>query len=208
MNFAEERIAFYMEIGQSLTHWAHVENSMRRCLTACFPKGDVSRALNVGFFTLEGARARRDFADAVVARYLARTVFVDEWTKLIDRAQRATGLRNKLAHYLVREFPHGSPGRRFALEPWIYTKGTRKKNKQGHEMPLPAALCLREILKMRLEFIALSNAFDNFLCRVSGIKEPHLKSAEQPSNPPPIHVLRRQTLEALARLLRPSGKKS
>jgi hypothetical protein len=120
----------------------------------------------------------------------------------------ATSLRNKLAHFIVKVYPHSTPGRRIALEPSVFQKSDKRKNSAGHEIPKAKAICLREIVKMHLEFVALSHAMDNFLCRLAGKEAQFLESAEQPSNPPPIHSLRRQILEGLAHLLRPPEKKS
>jgi hypothetical protein len=210
MNQAEEQIAFYYWIGKALTDWAHVESSMRDVITACMAEDLAANALSVGFYTLEGARARRDFAQAMVQRYLAghHPAAVKPWNDLIGRAQTATALRNKLAHHMVKLFENNTPGRRFALEPAVFAKKDRKKNKHGHPVPLPGAQCLRDIVKMQMEFESLSHALDNFLARVAGKELPFLESAERPSNPPPIHSLRRQILEGLAHLLQQHAKKS
>lgn len=189
----------------TLTRWANVENSLFNVLSGGFENDLNRKALAVGFFTLEGARARRDFAEATVERLLIGHALRPQWIKLIDRIRQATEARNKLAHWKVNFYEHARPGRRYALERWIQPK---KKLKTKVPLPRPGALCFRDILKLRLEFYALECALENFYARLLGVQEPYLASDEQPSNPLPNARLRRRMLEALARILQQPGQKS
>ena len=195
----EEEILFYAEIGLTLTSWANVENALFNILSGGFENDLNRKALGVGFFTLEGARARREFAEATVSRIIAGHPLRPQWIKLIDRMRQATDARNSLAHWKVNIYEQARPGRRYALEHWIQPK---KKPKTKVPLPRPGALCLRDILKMRLEFIALARALENFLARLAKGQEPYPASDERPGNPLQIGQLRRRLLEALARILR------
>ena len=200
----EEEILFYTEIGLTLTMWAKVENALFNILSGGFENDLNRKALAVGFFTLEGARARRDFAEATVSRIIAGHPLRPQWVKLIDRTRQATDARNRLAHWKVNFYEQARPGRRYALEHWIQLK---RKTKPKVPLPRAGALCLRDIVKLRLEFNALECALENFLARLSEVQEPYPASAERPSNPPQIGQLRRRMLEVLVRILRqPSPK--
>lgn len=186
-----------MQLGSALTQWAHVEDSVRAILAGAFSDDLIRKAINVGFFSIDGFKAKMDFAEATVQRMLVtkRPDQCQAWIRLIDRARRASHQRNKLAHWRVMFYPSGRAGRRYALEPWVQTKKIIKKNKSS---PKDGALCVRDIVKLRHEFFALTCALSNFLHRIAGKEEPYQKSAEQPSNPPTIEKLRRQILEGFS----------
>ena len=196
---SEEEILFFMDIGMSLTMWASVEGAVWQVVAGGIPDLNVRRGIALGFFSLEGARAKRDFAESVVSRFLAGHPLRPQWIRLIDRVKQAADKRNILAHWKINVYPHARPGRRLALEHPIQPK---KKPATRVPLPRPGAYCLRDIVKIRLEFFALSNALENFLARLAGQKERHPASAEQPENPPQIGQLRRQMLSILVHRLR------
>ena len=142
---------------------------MRNTLIAPFNDQLNRNALQNGFFALEGARAKRDLVDAVIARHIAGTVHADVWKKLIARAGIAARQRNRLAHWRVSVYAGGRPGRRYALEEWVYPKKILKQHANG---PKPGALCLRDIVSLRAEFMALMASIDNFRHRLAGREEP------------------------------------
>jgi len=202
MTKQEEQVAFYMQLGCALTQWAHVEDAVRAILVGGIVDDLNRKAINVGFFSVDGFRAKMDFAEAVVARMLAtkRPDQRDRWTKLVDRVRRASHQRNKLAHWRVMFYASSRSGRRYALEHWIQQKGALRKNKN---QPKDGALCVRDVVKLRHEFFAVTCALRNFLHRIAGEKEPFPESAERPSNPPTIATLRRQISEGF--MFRPQG---
>jgi len=197
MTRTEEQVAFLMQLGASITQWAHVEDAVRRILSGAFHDDLNRKAVNVGFFSIDGFRAKMDFTEAVVARMLAtrRPEQSETWTELVDRTRRASHQRNKLAHWRVMTYADYKAGRRYALEPWIVTK---KEARQYKDRPKPGALCLRDVVKLRHEFFSLTCALHNFLHRIAGKTEQFPKSAEQPSSPPTIAKLKRQILEGFS----------
>jgi hypothetical protein len=199
----EEEVLFFMDIGMSLTMWSSVEIALWAVVRGGLPHDSVtSKAVAVGFFSLEGARAKRVFAEATVNRMIAGHPLRPQWIKLVDRVRQAADKRNVLAHWQVQVYEHARPGRRYALEHPIQPK---KKPKTKVPLPRPGAYCLRDIVKIRLEFFSLQHALDNFLSRLSGVKEQYPASAEQPENPPQIGQLRRHLLAILRRnVLEPS----
>ena len=197
MNHVEEQVAFYMQLGCALTQWAHVEDIVRRVLVGAFADDLNRKAVSVGFFSIDGFRAKIDFAEAVVKRVLVsrKPDQLQPWIALVDRARRASYQRNKLAHWRVMVYADGRAGRRHALEPWVQEKKHLRRHK---DRPKPGALCLRDIVKLRHEFFSLTCALDNFLHRLAAEKERFPESAERPSNPPTIAKLRRQILEGFS----------
>lgn len=194
MTLHEEQISFYMELGYAITQWAHVEDHVRAIVAAGIVDDLNRKAVNVGFVSIDGFRAKMDFAEAVVERLLAsrRPEERAAWTKLVHRTRRASYQRNKLAHWRVLHYPNGRVGRRYALEAWVQTKAVLRKNKNN---PKDGALCVRDVVKLKQEFSALTCALANFLSRLAGQKEPFPKSDEQPENPPTIAMLKRRIRE-------------
>ena len=207
MTMEEEEIAFYFCMGKAVSEWGIVENVLRSLLLDCFESkgGDdiTHNVLSVGFFSIETFKAKMDFIEGIVLRRFPDNE--NEWADLVTRARKASGHRNKLAHWAVQIYEQNNPGRRYLLTPWVFQKSKKKSKK-----PQPPAgyQALRDVQKMRLEFVSLSMALRNFGARLHGLKEPFAKSLEQPENPPPIGTLRGQILEGLARLLKSSEKKS
>ena len=206
MTPAEEDIVFHFQLGKAITEWANVENTLRSILCACFDKGENSinwNSLSVGLFSIDAFRAKMDFVEGAVLRRYPK--HKEKWGALVKRARSDSGLRNKLAHWSVKEYPQSTPGRRFVLIPWTYPKPKKKTKKP---MPPDGSLGLRDVYKMRLEFIALATALYNFFCLLQEGQEPLEAYLEQPMNPPPIATLRAQILEGLAHQLQPSEKKT
>ncbi len=195
---AEEEVLFFMDIGMALTMWASVEGALWRVVAGGFSDPIHRRAVGVGFFSLEGARAKRTFAEHTVGRILAGHPMRAQWTKLVERVRQAADKRNILAHWQVQIYPRARPGRRLALEHPIQPKAPKTKV----PLPRPGAYCLRDIVKIRLGFFALEAALENFLARLAGKEAPHPESAERPENPPQIAQLRRHMLELFVDRLR------
>ena len=197
MSPTEEQVAFYMQLGCALTQWAHVEDAIRRVLAGAFEDDLNRKAINVGFFSIDGFRAKMDFAEAVVERMLAtrKPEQREPWTALVDRTRRASYQRNRLAHWRVMVYADGRAGRRYALESWIYTKDDLRRYKGR---PKPGALCLRDVVKLRHEFFALTCALANFLARLGDKPAPFPESAERLENPPTIAKLKRQIHEGFS----------
>ncbi len=206
MTLTEEDIAFHFQLGKAITEWANVENTLRSILCACFDKGEGNinwNSLSVGLFSIDAFRAKMDFVEGTVLRRFPE--HEKRWLAIVKRARGDSSLRNKLAHWSVKEYPESSAGRRFVLIPWTFPKPKKKTKK-----PIPPAgsLGLRDVYKMRAEFIALAISLYNFFCLLQGNQEPHEAYLEQPTNPPSIAKLRTQILEGLVRQLQPFKEKS
>lgn len=190
MTPAEERIAFYRELGVALAQWAQVERSLYLVVSLRFPQSH-RHLLGIGFVAIEGFRSKLLFADRAITRALIGGKYADDWPPLMDRLATQSGLRNKLAHNQAIDFPQSPAGRRLALCPWIAPKGIDKSR------PPPKSLCIRDIIKVRMEFENLTLDLRNFAARVDEQPEPFPKSAGRPMHPPTIRQIARQIHEEL-----------
>lgn len=202
----EEQIAFYYWLGEAIAAWAFVENHLRHIAAQCIDGGPDNiqrKALAVGFFSIDGFRAKLDFVEALVARrFPAREA---EWAPYVKKARELSRLRNKLAHRSVALYQQSDPGRRFLLVPWIFPK---PKHKKPPKRPIPpeGALGVRDLMKFSDEFTCFAVSLENFAARLAGQPEPNVKALERPRHPPTIAMAKAQIREALARLLAPSEK--
>jgi hypothetical protein len=190
---------FFMELGLTIVHWAGVEDGLRVCALSGFKKKDHP-ALSLGFLSIENFRPKLEFADKVIQRKHGTNPLGAPWPTIADKLRQGSYLRNKIAHRAVLNFPHGKPGRRLVLQPWIYQKPKFKTRKP---MPPPGSLGLMDIIKARLEFYALVATLNNFAARLSGKPELFPKSSEQAEDPPTIQMLARLSRGALKDPLQP-----
>lgn len=176
IDFNEERISFYYQLGVAITQWAHIENSISWIVTNCLGT-KASKASGPAFFAIENFRSKLMYADTIVTTYISDKKHLTEWAVLLNRAQTLARARNKLAHSTVMNYPSAKPGRRVALH-------LLRPKSSG-------MLCVRDIKRRQLEFSALSIALENFQSILSGQKEKFPKYLEQPQNPPTLAKLRR-----------------
>lgn len=191
----EEIIAFHYCLGVAITQWSNVEMALSTVVVACFRPADLNReALGVGFFSLEGFRAKLEFADRVVSRKLAASKHLGDWKKLIGKARSFSQQRNKLAHWPIAKYWDETIGRRVVLGPWI----TKKPKSGSSGKPPKESLRIRDIIRLGNDFLALAVALNNFCARAAGQPEPYAKSREQGDRPMTVATLRRQIREVFS----------
>jgi hypothetical protein len=192
MTPTEEHYAFYEGIGLAITQWGHVERALLDALAICANDTDDFSMLGHGFFAIENFRSKLAFADEVLRQKIKEKVHLDDWALLLERMRSASAQRNRLAHDRVVISLVAKPGRRFCLTPWL-------KN--------VSPLGTRDIRSMHATFAALVFSLQNFSYAIRGLKEPHPKSFEEATSPPPaLAVLRRQMHEVLGHPLKSQGK--
>lgn len=205
MTVDEEIVVFHYCLGVAITQWSSVEKALCNIVVTCFKNEHVNReSIAIGFFSLEGFRAKLDFSDGVVSRKLAGQIHRDDWRKLADKARTLSRQRNKLAHWSMNKYVQSAPGRRLALIAWV---GPKAKKKTKVPRPPNGSLCIRDIKKLGMDYFALACSLDNFLARACKQIEPHPKSSEQAGNPPTILMLTRQILEVLSAQHQSSAEK-
>jgi hypothetical protein len=200
MMINEEQVAFYFELGLTITQWSNVERSLFYVATACLGKQDWA-ALSSGFFELDSFRAKLAFVDGLVTTKFGDTRHFKKWEKLRSLASSLSGTRNKLAHNPVMNFLHGIEGRRVVLLPRL-TKPNPKIKKQPNSGTAPSdALGVRDVIAFRLQISPLAIGLENLSCALA--KEPTRfpASLEQLRDPPTLRDIAVQMRELMGQTL-------
>jgi hypothetical protein len=181
----EESIAFYYYIGQAITEWARVELSLYWLVSACFTKGNRER-LAAGFFSIENFRSKLKFVDEIFKAKYHKPRHIKQWESLREDLERLSRVRNHLAHYVVREYAEGRPGRRLALQPRI---NQPTKFKQIIRKPPSGALCLKQIVHAKRRLEALASAVEFLFYDLLRLKTPYPASLAQADDVPSMASL-------------------
>lgn len=183
----EERVIFAREHGRAMGAWVEVEQHLWNTAAHCFRPVDRP-VFGIGFAAISGLHPKLQFANAAIIRKLQEhglTQFVEQWEVLSDRIKTQAGTRNNLAHWQVGEFEKNpTSGRRVALCPWINVKRRDKTAPPGN------AMCIMELVKARLEFVALSVALENYLTATAHLPDKFPKPLEKTAKPPTLRQLR------------------
>ena len=191
----EERLAFYSEIGRTVTQWATVEFALAQIVSGAYTAKDAALA-TAGFHSIENFRSKLQHVDSILAQRGLTASQKAKWDALFRRCESAAKKRNALAHRWVLNVISAKPGRRIILLP---TKPSGNSSRQRY----PGALGLRDVVSYRQEFFALLAALENFDARLHGRKEPHAKDQEQPKPPPDLAALRRGLHASIGRPPKP-----
>ena len=184
IDFNEERLAFYTQIGLAVTHWAHVEFALSWVVGSCFGRRNGRRAA-AGFLSIENIRSKLQHSDQILAhRRMSKTERAN-WADLVEWTGKLATKRNSLAHSWVFNDIARRPGRRVMLLP---TRPSKKNPKQKY----PGALCVRDIAGYRLEFVALMKGLENFQHRLSGQEEQFPEPLERQPRLPTLANLRQE----------------
>jgi hypothetical protein len=205
MSIGEEEICFFFELGNAMAAWAFVEGTLRELVLLCTepgPDGLTHKALAVGFVSIETFRAKLNFTEGLFKRrYPEHSASLEH---LAERISQLSRKRNKLAHWSTQQYPENAPGRRFMLVPWMFKK-KRPNRPPKRPSPPDGSLSLREIRRLRLEFICAAISIQNFCDRAEGRPERHERHREQAGEPPPIAKFRTQIRAELAGLIQAAG---
>jgi hypothetical protein len=208
MNANEEEFAFYFELGFAITRWAAVESALGIAL-AHSVEGKDAYTIYVSLFSIENFRSKLQFAESILLDKYKENPHIKDWPSLRKRLESSGAKRNKLAHLQVGVYSNHKEGRRLALEPWPKSGVEKKRRrKTGAEKPAENALCLLDIHRISIEFVACYCAVTNFSSRLRGEPEMHAKSLEQGWAPRTIRSLNARMHEALGHRLQPSPLKS
>jgi len=74
----EEQLSFYLEIGWTITQWAHLEHALYLVTSRVFPRGSAG-ALASGFYSIENFRSKLAFADRAFKASSFAKKFMTEW---------------------------------------------------------------------------------------------------------------------------------
>lgn len=196
----EEQLAFYFHIGLAITQWAHVEFALAWLVAWRLNSND--QPLNVaGFLSIENLRTKLQYADTILSASIQSDTSRADWATLRDRIGQLAKKRNRLAHSWVLTDGSSREGRQRMLLPTKPPPDNKPKTR-GHKYH--GAICLRDIVGFRLEFVALMCAIENYDCRLAGRKERFPKSLEQPKHPPTLAKIRREIYAYAQRPPKPS----
>lgn len=176
MTYDEESLAFYFEIGVTLTQWAFVEEALMDIAGSCVNKRDADTVAHA-FLALDSFRHKLAMVDALVSNAFAKKPLrIKEWKALQVKTNETARERNKLAHHLSREFPHAPPGRRAVLLPWVDKKKDTHKILSRSSSPA-AGIGMRDIGHIRLRIVMMHCELWNFHAKLEHRKVPHPASA-------------------------------
>ena len=195
LTLGEEETAFYYYLGRAIQAWVFVEITLREIVLVCTDDDLTKKALAVGFVSIDGFKAKADFAEGVVGRK-----FVAQRRELAGLAKTARALsqqRNKLAHRGLALYELNDPGRRFLLSPWKHEK-PHYKGRPKRPIPPEGSLSIRDIVKLEIEFTHCAMTLRNFAYRLEGREEPHKAAHEPPVRPPTTPQLVARMREVLA----------
>ena len=178
MTPGEEHMAFYHEIGLTLTQWSMVERFLFSIAALCVESAQV-RMFGDAYSGIENFRSKLLFVDRLFKSRFEKTKHLADWTKIHDRLVTLAPKRNKLVHQPLMIYPSEEIGKRYRLIPWFLDTSARPKAGK----PPKGSLHVRDINRIRLEFSAISMTMINFSARVQGQKEMIPKSAELPKGP-------------------------
>lgn len=201
IDFNEEHLAFYHQIGLTITQWSHVEFALAGLVGGRLRKTDRKMA-SEAFLSIENFRAKLQFADTVMTKADLPDDERVNWARTLDRAGSLAKKRNKLAHNWVLNSDLNRAGRRVMLLPTRPAKNANPAQKGQYA----DAIYLRDVASIRLEFVALMCQIENLDCRLSGSKERFPESQEQPKPPPTLAQIRREIYACASRPPRPSRK--
>ena len=195
MNVNEEHVAFYYQLGLTITQWANMERSLFYIAAACLSKRDRD-TFGSGYFLLDNFRAKLGFVDGLIKSKFSGKKHLKKWETLSDKVRTLSSTRNKLAHHWVMVYPQGTLGRRYVLRPWVSKSDPTKKVSKSSVAPSDA-LGVRDIIAFRNRLVPVALAIENLSCALEKQPARFPADAEQERDPPTIQGIAHQIREAL-----------
>lgn len=205
MNIAEENVAFKHELGCAIAQWGHAERQLLRVALECVDIPD-RQALAIGYHSVENFRSKLAMCDNLVKHRFGMSSGFLKWRATKDRTDKLAKKRNTIAHGWHKLYAHNTPGRRWAIVPLHHANG-RLLLADG-EPPPEGALCLRDLVAIRLEFHGLTTQICNAYEILCGQPAPFPESDEQPTHLPSLRQIANQIRAELGVPLKPSRKTS
>lgn len=186
VTLGEEEVAMFYYLGHAIQAWAFVEVTLREIVLACVDDELTRNAMAVGFVSIEGFKAKMDFAEGIVGRkYVTRKA---EWARLVKTARDLSKKRNRLAHRGLALFEQNEAGRRYVLSPWKHAKPDPAKQRKRPATP-EGSMALRDVVKCDIEFIHCAMILRNFGASLEGKPAPHAEGLQPIASPPTIRQL-------------------
>jgi hypothetical protein len=205
MNVAEETVAFKNELGCAIAQWGYVEGQLLRIALECVNIPD-RQAMAISYHSVENFRSKLAMCDNLVAHRFAKSAGFQKWDSAEKRTSKLASKRNKIAHGWHKLYINNTAGRRWAIVPLHQVDG-QLLHADG-EKPPDGAICLRDLVAIRLDFHGLTTQLCNVYEVLCGRPAPFPESQEQPENLPTLRQITNQIRAELGCPLKPSRKKS
>lgn len=195
-SFEEERVAYYIEYGEALAAWVHVENALSLVAKLFFDEGMPRNMIAIGLTGIQGFHSKLQFVDRCVTRGIAPRkdgpTLQEVWNELVVDLDSLSSKRNHLAHYLTMPFEKNkTEGRRIALCPWVIQKGTDKTQ------PPAGSYCVVDLIRTHREFSEMNVRLLNFCYQLVGSQERLERSVKPEDSLPTIQQIVDQIHEEL-----------
>lgn len=205
----EEIVLFHYRLGVAITQWSYVESGLGDIVVNLFTSHYLNQqSVGVGFFSLEGFRAKLKFADEVVRRKLADPQHAQaliEWEKLVSKSRKSSIQRNNLAHWQIAKYWDCEPGKRVVLRPWIFPKPTKEKDKSK---PPKGSKRIMDLINDSQEFQVLGDSLQDFLGQLLCTGRRLRESPESTFDRMTVHKLKLQIREVFSVQQKSSSPKS
>jgi hypothetical protein len=197
---AEESVAFYYYIGIAISNWALLESGLFWLASLCFTESDHYNVA-VTLFSIDAFYNKLKVIDRLVKGRYGKTKHAPKWTAISSELQRLSKLRNALAHYRMLEYPHGKPGKRISLEPYI----VMSRQPQRTPRPPSGALCLEDIFEASRTFNVMFSSLQVFYHELKNDEALLPESAEIAPYAMTMKQLTRQIRTTFSKLAAPSS---
>lgn len=163
MSIQEEHIAFYLEIGMTITMWANAERALYGVVAACVGKRSAA-AVGEAFFAIANFSSKLAFADALVTSKVTDSGMLANWAALEKEMGAASRRRNNVAHHFALGYPEGGIGARYALLPWRPKDRTQKRYGSA---PPGESMGVFDIADLRGRIFTLIMNLDNLAAQIA-----------------------------------------
>jgi hypothetical protein len=183
MKINEELLDFKYELGNTIAQWGYVEYHVLNIALLCVSHAD-KEAMAITYHSVENFRSKVAMCGNLVRHRFGKSKHFSKWQSTRDRLERAAVKRNAIAHGWHKLYENNMVGRRWAIIPLHHADGSLL-HVEGVKPP-SGAICLRELVGIRLDFRALTTQCANTYELLSGRAAPFPESDEQPARPPQI----------------------
>jgi hypothetical protein len=205
MNYAEEELLLNFELGKAIAQWGYVEGHLLNVVKQCSLQN--GNAVAAAYLSIENFRSKLAFCDNLVKSIFQKKYALEYWARVHDRCSSLSSRRNQLAHGWHALYVHGPSGKRFGITPVLAVDG-QLVHREGIEPPT-GTLFLRDIVRCRMEFDALTRQVCNVHQLLCGRRKP-FPEADEPLQgaAPTIRQLENNLRVRLGRKPRPSRSRN
>lgn len=205
MNASEEIVIFKHELGCTIAQWGYVEGHLLRIALECVNIPD-RQAMAISYHSIENFRSKLAMCSNLVSHKFGKSDGFQKWVAAEQRTDKLASKRNKIAHGWHKLYINNIEGRRWAIVP-LHQKDGLLIHSDG-EKPPNGAICLRDLVAIRLDFYSLTVQLCNVHEVLRGRPAPYPESQEKPEDLPTLRKIENQFHAELGYPLKPLRKKS